>query len=118
MWTVAQKPKKNPASKAKFFKNLIFLRGNFTAFMSKIIQIWDHFFPLVFPMDSENLKGLDIGLREVGAISRLNGVNKGERKKSIKKTFFAATILDHFWAKMFKSETTCFQYFSPGFPYL
>ena len=29
------------------------------------------------------------------------------------KKVFAAAILDHFWAKMFKSETTSFQNFSP-----
>ena len=33
-------------------------------------------FPLLFPMDSEYLKSLDIGLWEVGAKRRLNGVNK------------------------------------------
>ena len=32
--------------------------------------------PLLFPKESENLKSLDIGLREVGAKRRLNGVNK------------------------------------------
>ena len=33
---------------------------NFTPFMSKSFQIWDHFFPLLFPKDSENLKFVDI----------------------------------------------------------
>ena len=47
-------------------------------------QIWDHFFPLLFPKDSENLKSLDIGLWEVRAKRRLNGVNKW--KKSVRKT--------------------------------
>ena len=144
--------------------------------MSKSIQIWDHFFSLVFPKDSENLKSLDIGLREVGATRRLNEVNKEEkiRKKKTfychcnfkpflrekrshlkpilsinfpqgfqiskdfghpisgsggkkifkrylkseeiffqkirKKLFLAGAILDNFWAKMFKSETTYFHY--------
>ena len=40
-----------------------------------------------------------------------------KEKKSVKKNF-AATILDHFWAKMFKLETTSFQYFSPRIPKL
>ena len=31
------------------------------------IKIWDNFFPLLFPKDSESLKFLDIQLREVGA---------------------------------------------------
>ena len=54
--------------------------------MSKSIQIWDHFSPLVFPKDSENLKSLDIGLWEVRETRRLNGVIK-ERKESAKKLF-------------------------------
>ena len=59
----------------KFLKNF-FCRGDFTPFFSKKVQIWDHFFPLLFPKDSEYLKSLDIGLREVGAKRPLNGVNK------------------------------------------
>ena len=71
--------KKKPASKAKFIENnfFFFSRGDFTPFMRKSIQIWDHFFSLVLPEDLENLKSLDIGLREVGATRRLNGVTKG-----------------------------------------
>ena len=34
--------------------------------------MWDHFFPLLFPKDSESLKILDIRLREVGAKRPLN----------------------------------------------
>ena len=61
----------------------------------KVFLIWDHFFPLLFPKDSKNLKILDIGLREVGTKRRLNRVNK--QKKSVKKQpFFAAAILDNF----------------------
>ena len=48
--------------------------------MSKSIAISDHFFPLVFPKDLDNLKSLDIGVWEVGAKRRLNGVNEGEKK--------------------------------------
>ena len=103
--------KKNPASKAKFVKNLTFFVRQFTPFISKSIQIWDPFFSLVFPKDMENLKSLDIGLREVGAKIRLNEVNKGE--KNPYKYFFATAILDHFWAKIVKSKTTSFHYFSP-----
>ena len=87
-----------------------FFAGDFTHFMSKSIQIWDHLFPLVFPTDWENLKILDIRLREMGATKRLNGVNK---KRIFFLTFFAAVILDHFWAKFFKSEIIFFHYFSP-----
>ena len=48
---------------AKFVDNQTFLRGNFTPFISKSIQISDQFLPLVFPKDSENLKvwTLDFG---------------------------------------------------------
>ena len=53
-----------------------FCPGDFTTFMSKSFQIWDHFFPLLFPKDSKNLKSLDIGLWEVRAKRPLNGVRK------------------------------------------
>ena len=38
--------------------------------------MWHHFFPLLFPKDSESLKILDIRLREVGAKRLLNGTSK------------------------------------------
>jgi hypothetical protein len=44
-----------------------FLRGNFRPLPNKNVQFWDHFFPALFPKDSESLKTLDIQLREVGA---------------------------------------------------
>ena len=43
-------------------KKTIFLCGNFTPFMSKKF----HFFPLLFPKDSQNPKSFDIGFLEVG----------------------------------------------------
>ena len=55
------------------------MRGNFTPFISKSFKIWDHFFPLLFQKDSKNLKSLYIGLREVGAKRRLNGVKKWKK---------------------------------------
>ena len=80
--------------------------GNFTPFMSKSIQIWDHFLPLVFPKDSENLKSLDIGLLEVGATKRLNGVNRGGKIR--KKLFFCCGYFRpfcnknvHIWDRFF-----------------
>ena len=33
-----------------------FRQGEFTLFMSKNLQIWDHFFPTLFPKDSEKSK--------------------------------------------------------------
>ena len=76
----------------------------------------DHFFPLLFPKNSESLKKLDIGLREVGAKRPLNGTSKV--KKVGGKNFFCAAILENFQRKMFISETTSFHYFSPRIPYL
>ena len=46
--------KKILLSKAKFSKNLLFLCSEFTPFISKSFQIWDNFFPLLFPKDSES----------------------------------------------------------------
>ena len=47
----------------------------------------DHFFPLLFPKDSESLKILDIGLWKVGAKRPLNGTSKVKkvREKNLKK---------------------------------
>ena len=49
---------------------------NFTPFLSTKVQIWNHFFLLLFPKNSKYLTNLDIGLWEVGAKWPLNGVNK------------------------------------------
>ena len=48
-------------------KNNFFLRGDFRPFPNKNVQFWDHFYPALFPKDSESLKNLDIRLWEVGA---------------------------------------------------
>ena len=77
-------------------------------FMSKSFQIGDHFFPLLFPKDSENFKSFDIGFWEVGAQRRLNGVNKWENP--LKKLFLLRRLYTLLWAKVFKSETTSFHY--------
>ena len=53
-----------------------FAVADFTQFLSKKVQIWDNFFPLLSPKDSEYLKSLDIGLQEVGAKIPLGGVDK------------------------------------------
>ena len=66
--------------KAKLAKKDFFSRGNFKQLLKKIFQIQDHFFPLLFPKDSESLKILDIRLREVGAKRRLNGTSKVNRR--------------------------------------
>ena len=48
-------------------KKNFFLRGNFRPLSKKNVRFWDHFFPELFPKDSESLKFLDIRLREGGA---------------------------------------------------
>ena len=69
--------KKILLSKAKFaHKITLFLRSDFTPFICKSFKIWDHFYLLLFPKDSESLKNLDIRLGEVGAKRCLNGTSK------------------------------------------
>ena len=51
--------KRNDQMKKSIIKT--FCRGNFTPFVSKSFQIWDHFFTWLFPEDSEYLKSWDIG---------------------------------------------------------
>ena len=94
----------------------LFLRCNLIPFMNKSFQIWDHFFPIVFHKDSKNLNSLDIGLWEVGVKRCLNRVNKwwGEIRK--KNFFSVAAILHPLWAKVVKSETPSFHYFSLRIP--
>ena len=66
MQIVAPIPK-TPASKAKIAEKItFFLRGDFTPFMSKSFQIWDPFFPLLSPNDSENQKDKTLDLGKLG----------------------------------------------------
>ena len=44
--------------------------------------MWHHFFPLLFPKDSESLKILDIRLREVGEKRPLNGTSRSEHTQT------------------------------------
>ena len=60
-------------------KNFL-LHGHFRQFSKKNVHIWDHFFPLLFPKDSESLKTWDIQIREVGAKRPLNGTSKVNRQ--------------------------------------
>ena len=57
-------------------KKNFFLHGDFRPLPNQNVQIWDYFFALLFPKDSESLKILDIRLWEVGAKRRLNGTSK------------------------------------------
>ena len=62
--------------KVKSAKKNFFFRGDFWQFSNTNIQIWDHFFPLLFPKDSESLKILYIRLRKVGGKRRLISTSK------------------------------------------
>ena len=61
---------------AKSAKSESLIYGNFRSFLWTQIQIWGHFFPLLFPKDSKNLKNLDIWLQEVGSKRHLNGTSQ------------------------------------------
>ena len=67
--------------KKKICQKLYFPRQFYTLY-EKIFQIWDHYFPLLFPMDSKNLKFLNIWLWEIGAKVPLNRVRNTDTKKS------------------------------------
>ena len=90
----------NKWEEKKSVKNL-FCRSSFTPFLSKKVQIWQHFFPFLFAKDSEYLKSLDIGLQEVEAkipLSRVNEQtntqykNKEEMAKSVVKKTKSAPL--------------------------
>ena len=51
-------------------------------FISKSFQIWDHFFWLLFPKDSENVKGLDIELWEGGGGKTIKQSEKHRYQKN------------------------------------
>ena len=95
-WTLRNRGKRTfkRSEQVKKSEKNFFCCGAFTPFMSKSFQIWDHFFPLLFPKDSENLKSLDIWLREVGAKRPLNGVrNTVTEKILLSKAKFAQKLI-------------------------
>ena len=75
----AKRPFNGTSKVKKVREKKLFLRGDFRKFLNKNVHVWDHFFPLLFPKDSESLKILDIRLWEVGAKRRLNGTSKVDR---------------------------------------
>ena len=96
------------------------MRGNFRQFSNKNVHIWDPFFPLLFPKDSESLKILDIRLREVGAKRPLKKTENWRRSKKSewsgeKKTFLWRNfwqfsnknvhIWDHFFLLLFPKDS-------------
>ena len=56
------------------------MRSDFRPLPNKNVHMLEHFFPLLFPKDSESLKIFDIHLREVGAKRLLNGTSKVNRQ--------------------------------------
>ena len=87
---------------------------DFRPLPNKNVQMLDHFFPLLFPKDSESLKILDIRLREVGAQRPLNGTSKV--KKVREKNFLLrgnfslfsnknVHIWDHFFPLLFPKDS-------------
>ena len=110
-----RKPKKTEKNKDKNF----FLRSNFRQFSKKNVHIWDHFFPLLFPKDSESLKILDIRFREAGAKSPLKKTKNRRRPKKVKKeTFFLRGDFRQFSNKNVHIWDHFFHYFSPRIPNL
>ena len=75
-YTICEQKSSNLKPPNIIHKKNFFCRGNFTPLLSKKVQIWDNFFPLLFFKDSKYIKSLDIGLWEVGAKRSLNKVNK------------------------------------------
>ena len=69
--------KEKSARKKKLF---FFSFGNFRQLPTKKFQIWDNFFPLLFPKDFKFKRILDIQLQEVGATRRLNSTPKVTRQ--------------------------------------
>ena len=69
--------KKNLLSKAKFAQKQTFLLcSNFTPFVCKSFQIGDHFFPLLFPKDSEPLKVLAVLVLFLAVLALFSGLNR------------------------------------------
>ena len=66
--------------KAKSAKKNLFLRGEFRPLSNKHFQMLDHFFPLLFPKDSESLKIFYIRLQEAGAKRPFNSTSKVNRQ--------------------------------------
>ena len=102
-------------------KKIFFFCGDFTPFMSKSFQIWDHLFQLTFPKDSKNLKKFGHCTSERGGKKTVNRSEKHQYKKTLlskakfarKTNFFCAPLLHPLFVKVFKSETISFHYFTP-----
>ena len=68
--------------KAKLSNKKLFFARQFRPLPNKNVQMLDHFFPLLFPKDSEYLKILDIRLWEVGAKRPLTVLQKWTHRQT------------------------------------
>ena len=109
--------KKNHANKTKFVKvkkKNFFLRDNFTPFMSKSFSILRPVFSIFVPQGFWNVqKFCTLDFAKWGQKDILT---EWRNEKKFLKTFLAVAILHPLWAKVVKSETTSFHYFSPKIP--
>ena len=78
------------------------MRCDFTPFMNKSFQIWDNFFPLLFPKDSENLK-------------RWEQTEWTNVKKKSHEILFTAAIWHPLWAKVSNLRPLLLITFPQGF---
>ena len=85
-----------------------------TPVLSKSCQIRDHFFPLIFPNDFENVKCLDIGPHEVGAKRSLSGVNKWKKIMQLK-IFFLSQLFHTLHEQTFSNLIPFFQLLFPNY---
>ena len=81
LWEVGAKRHLDGTSKVRKKKILkkLFRRSDFRTFLNQNDQIWDNFFSLLFPKDSESLKILDIQLREGGGKKMFKHYLKSEQ---------------------------------------
>ena len=93
---------------------------NFTPFIIKSFQMWDHFFPLLFSKDSKSLKILDMRLREVGAKSRLNGTSKVNTQTNTHTNILTNRLIESIgsegqmmWTLIHKMWIICLFFFKP-----
>ena len=111
----AKRPLNGTSKVKKVKKKNFFLRGDFRQFLNNNVYIWDHFFPLLFPKDSESLKILDIRLQEVGAKRPLKKTENRRRPKKVKKKKLRGDfrqfskknvhIWDHFFLLLFPKDS-------------
>ena len=93
-----------------------FLRGHFTPFISKNVQVRHHFFPLLFLNNSESLKSLDTLLREMGAKRRLNGTEEEQSQGYNRRTMCSFTnfSLKKMFDFLLKSQNHLINHIFPG----